>query len=129
MTSERRGHAQAPRRQPARKEARRHARRSSELPTVVTEAESRVEAGLQLDMRDLSLGGAFLRSSLLFEVGEVLTIEFDLPGGRTICARARVVHVSRDPEPKSGRGSGMGIEFIALAEADRQAMLAFLGAR
>ncbi|HJZ86743.1 MAG TPA: PilZ domain-containing protein [Polyangia bacterium] len=103
---------------------RRHSRKVVELATVVSEHESRVEGGLRLDARDLSLGGAFLRSDLLYEVGEELQIQIQIPGGRAIVARARVVNVSR--EQSDGQTPGMGIAFVDLADADREAVRAHL---
>jgi c-di-GMP-binding flagellar brake protein YcgR len=69
---------------------------------------------------DLSSGGAFLCADVLFEVGEVLLVEFDLPGGRHVRAQGRVVRVAhggpKDKQP------GMGIEFIDLPPEDRTAI-------
>jgi hypothetical protein len=90
----------------------------------VRAAGSRVEGGIRLDSADVSEGGAFLRSALLFEVGEVLHLEIPLPGGPVIKATGKVVRVSR------GRGKnsepGMGIEFTRLAMSDRRAISTFL---
>jgi hypothetical protein len=83
-----------------------------------------VAGGIRLDSADVSEGGAFLRSALLFEVGEVLHLEIPLPGGPVIKATGRVVRVSRS----RGKGStpGMGIEFTRLAMSDRRAITSFL---
>ncbi len=104
---------------------RQHARRALELPASVRDAGNRVEGAIRFDTRDISLGGAFLRSDLLFEVGEELTVEFALPGGASIRVKARVVRVAR-----GGAGAkepaGMGVAFIDLAERDREAVRAVL---
>ena len=64
--------------------------------------------------------GAFLRSDLLFEVGEMLVMEFDLPGGRHIRTQGRVVRVARGGA--KDRFPGMGLEFIDLSPDDRAAI-------
>jgi uncharacterized protein (TIGR02266 family) len=102
---------------------RRHERKVVELPVVVSEAESRVRGGIRFDTHDLSLGGAFLRSDLLFEVGEEVEVEFDLAKRHKVHARARVVRVVR--EHTDGQ-PGMGIAFTDLSESDREAVRAFL---
>jgi hypothetical protein len=126
-------------RNPVRHDTRKHVRATLELPVVVSDASNRVSGGIRFASADVSGGGAFLRSDLLFEVGEILTLEFDLPGGRHVRARGRVVRVSRGNEQAEeadpgeangkprGRGSrdrfpGMGVEFVDLAPEDRAAI-------
>jgi uncharacterized protein (TIGR02266 family) len=85
---------------------------------VVRAAGNRVEAGLRLNTADLSEGGVFLRSDLLFEVGESLSLEIPLAAGETLAARGRVAWVTR-----GGAGdtpAGMGIEFERLSPQDRR---------
>ena len=65
---------------------RRHSRRSVELPVLVSDAANRVKAGIRFDAADVSAGGAFLRSDLLFEVGEILNLAIELPPNRRISA-------------------------------------------
>jgi uncharacterized protein (TIGR02266 family) len=103
---------------------RRFERRRAELPVTVRAAGSKVEGGIHLDSTDLSEGGAFLRSELLFEVGEALELEIPLPGGAVVKAAGRVVRVSRS----RGREAlpGMGIEFTRLDPQDRRAIAAVL---
>jgi uncharacterized protein (TIGR02266 family) len=107
-----------------RRPRRQHERQLVELPVVIEDAANRVRGRVRFDSHDLSVGGAFLRSDLLFEVGEELRVEFSLPGGPRIHARGRVVRVSRERD--TGHVPGMGIEFIALADADRAAVRAFI---
>jgi uncharacterized protein (TIGR02266 family) len=80
---------------------------------------------LFFDTQDLSVGGAFLRADLLLEQGEELDVEFSLPGDeRVLRAHARVAWVRRaDSETAS---SGMGLEFVNLSGADRDALATFL---
>jgi hypothetical protein len=138
-------------RNPVRRDTRKHARATLELPVVVSDAANRVSGGIRFASADVSGGGAFLRSDLLFEVGEILTLEFDLPGGRHVRARGRVVRVSRgqhpqqdeatepkeqgaDPAETNGkprrssrdRFAGMGVEFVDLSPEDRAAIEAGL---
>jgi uncharacterized protein (TIGR02266 family) len=80
---------------------------------------------LFFDTQDLSVGGAFLRADLLLEKGEELEIEFSLPGDtRVLHARAKVAWVRRSESDVNS--SGMGIEFMNLSGADRDALATFL---
>jgi hypothetical protein len=91
---------------------------------MVEDAANRVRGRIVFDAQDLSVGGAFLRSDLLFEVDEELDVEFTLPPGHKVRARGRVVRVSR--ERSGGEMPGMGIKFIGLSDADREAVRAFI---
>ena len=51
---------------------------------VVTDTANRVVGGIRFDSADVSPGGAFLRSDLLFEVGELLRLEFQLPNSGSV---------------------------------------------
>ena len=66
---------------------------------------------------DVSTGGAFLKSELLLEVGETLSLEFQVPGGTVVRTAARVAWVRRFPE--GAQPAGMGVQFTALSDADR----------
>lgn len=121
MSGEREGGAVARDTSP---EQRVHPRKELELPVVVSDSASRVGGTLCFDTCDLSVGGAFLRSDLLFELHEELDLHLDLPGGGHVVARGRVVRVVR--EPSEGTVAGMGIAFTEFAERDRDAVRAFL---
>jgi uncharacterized protein (TIGR02266 family) len=99
---------------------RQHERRPVELPITVSDAANRVVAVIQFSTQDLSSGGAFVRSHLLFEIGEVLSLQFALPDGRQIKAKGKVVRVARDTGDDVV--PGMGIEFVDLADADRASL-------
>ncbi len=78
---------------------------------------------------DLSAGGTFLKSDLLLELGEALSLEFTLPatpGGapRSVRTQARVAWVRRFPQ--GGEAAGMGVEFVSMDEDDRQALTAYV---
>jgi Tfp pilus assembly protein PilZ len=111
-------------RPPGRRDQRKFDRREAELPVTVRAAGNRVEGGILLDSSDVSEGGAFLRSDLLFEIGEVLHLEIPLPGGQLVRATGRVVRVSRSRGKETQ--PGMGIEFTRLAMSDRRAIAASL---
>jgi hypothetical protein len=102
------------------KNQRRYDRKSALVPIVVRAAGNKIQAGVRLDTADLSEGGLFLRSDLLFEVGEDLTLEIPLGGGRTTTASGRVAWVTRGTGAKAS--AGMGIEFARLSAHDRRAL-------
>jgi Tfp pilus assembly protein PilZ len=103
-----------------RRNQRKFDRKPAELPVTVRAAGGKIEGGIRLDSLDMSEGGAFLRSQLLFEVGEILQLEIPLPGGGVVKATGRVVRVSR---ARADEGvAGMGIEFTRLAMSDRRAI-------
>jgi len=62
----------------------------------------------------------FLRSDLLFEVGEDLTLEIPVTDGKTTTATGRVAWVTRGTGKRST--AGMGIEFARLSAHDRRAL-------
>jgi uncharacterized protein (TIGR02266 family) len=102
------------------RDARRQARAALELPVVVSDSSDRVTGGIHFESADVSTGGAFLRADLLFEVGELLTLQFQLPhGGPSIRAEGRVTRVSRG---QAKEVPGMGVEFIDLRPEDRAAI-------
>lgn len=105
---------------PGRRDQRKFDRKPAELAVTVKAAGNRVEGSITLDSLDVSEGGAFLRSDLLFEIGDVLHLEITLPGGQAVKATGKVVRVSR----RRGKEGvpGMGIEFTRLAMSDRRAI-------
>jgi len=103
-----------------RKDQRRHTRRGAELIINVSTVDGpKVAGSISFESSDLSEGGAFLRSDLLLEEGELLNVEIALPAGRNVRATARVVRTTRGAET----GAGMGIEFVRLADSDRKLLL------
>ena len=99
-------------------DARVFARRTALLPVVVRAAGNKVQAGIRLDLADLSEGGAFLCSDLLFEVGEILNIEIPVSEDETLAATGRVAWVTRGGGNEAP--AGMGIAFEPLAAPDRR---------
>jgi hypothetical protein len=114
------------RKQVGRREMRRFDRSPTELPVTVRAAGSKVEGAIHLDTADLSEGGAFLRSELLFEVGETLDLEIPLGEGQVVKAAGKVVRVARGKAPAGKQQPGMGIEFTRLSAQDRRAIVAAL---
>lgn len=76
---------------------------------------------IEFDTLDLSLGGAFLKSDLFFEIGDSFELEVSLAGGAPLALQARVVRTSRDEDRP-----GMGIAFEPMADATRNAIYEFL---
>ena len=99
---------------------RRFDRKSALVPVVVRAEGNKIQAGVRLDTADLSEGGLFLRSDLLFEVGEDLTLEIPIGDGKVTVARGRVAWVTRGSGKKAA--AGMGIEFARLSDHDRRAL-------
>jgi uncharacterized protein (TIGR02266 family) len=104
-------------------ELRRHPRQPIQVDFRAREAAG---SGLLLfEGVDLSAGGAFLRSDILLEQGEVLVVEFRVPGvPRLMKSQARVAWVRRFPA--DGEAPGMGVQFLALPEEDRKALESYL---
>jgi uncharacterized protein (TIGR02266 family) len=105
---------------PVRRDTRQHPRVELEVAVLVSDAAKRVRKPIRFSSTDVSSGGTFLRADVLFEVGEVLLIEFDLPGGRRIRVQGRVVRVARGGQ--KDRFPGMGLEFLDLSAGDRAAI-------
>jgi c-di-GMP-binding flagellar brake protein YcgR len=101
-----------------RREMRRFIRRPAALSIMVRATGNPGVHGVRMDSSNLSEGGAFLLSELLFEVGEALDLEIPLITGSVLRASARVVRVARDHDPTAL--SGMGVEFTGLSDEDRQ---------
>jgi len=103
---------------------RRFARKSLQAELRGRDAEG--TGVLIFEATDLSAGGTFLRSDLLLEEGETLSLELQVPGvERTLAAQARIVWVRRFPS--DGQPAGMGVEFLAMSEEDRRVLREFLG--
>jgi uncharacterized protein (TIGR02266 family) len=105
---------------PVRRDTRQHPRVDVELLVSVSDATQKVRKPIRFASTDLSSGGAFLRADVLFEVGELLFVEFRLPNGRQIRTQGRVVRVTRGGQ--KDRSAGMGIEFVDLSAEDRAAI-------
>jgi uncharacterized protein (TIGR02266 family) len=104
---------------------RRHPRLAVAVEVTVKSASDTETGELVFHTLDLSAGGAFLRSDLLLEVGELLEVSFCVPGSdERISARARVAWATRQSGTKGE--AGMALEFIDMSEAERARLLAAL---
>jgi c-di-GMP-binding flagellar brake protein YcgR len=103
------------------RDTRKHARAELEVPVMISDAARKVRRPIRFSTADVSGGGAFLRSDLLFEVGELLWMEFDLPTGHHIKTRGRVVRVARGGH--KDKHPGMGLEFVDISADDRAAIV------
>ena len=70
---------------------------------------------------NISLGGVRIYSDERLEVGQELNLEFFLPAGTSIEARARVIWFRELPPGAPGLYD-VGIEFVALAKKAREAI-------
>lgn len=65
---------------------------------------------------DVSEGGVFIESDLLFEMGDIVKVEFSLPGEtESIKVKGRVVRINKEKVEKGDDlTAGMGLRFIDL---------------
>ncbi len=110
---------------PLVRKMRSHTRHAVEVAvTIVTDSAGaeavRTNGHILFDTRDLSTGGAFLKSSSLLEIGEEVGLELQLGAGKSVRARCRVVRVERKAP------TGMGISFTKLEAEDQAALKAFV---
>ncbi len=104
-------------------EQRRHPRHSLQVRFTGRDRQGLGE--LHFTGADLSVGGSFLRSEVLLELGERLELTFEVPGvPRPMQCGATVAWVRRFPEPS--QPGGMGIEFNQMSEGDRQMLAEYL---
>ncbi|HSI04264.1 MAG TPA: PilZ domain-containing protein [Myxococcota bacterium] len=102
---------------------RKHSRRPSSVDVHAAATGDR-SGELVFESVDVSIGGAFLRSDLLLELGDQLEMAIPLPEQDPVRALGRVVWVTRDPRVKGN--AGMGIEFVDMTEDDRVRLADFL---
>jgi uncharacterized protein (TIGR02266 family) len=108
----------------------RHFKRS-EITIRIRLKESDTDIAASFDVKDLSEGGMYVHSPLLWEPGEKFELAFTLPGtDREIRAKGEVARAmdkyflagnpGQDPIP------GMGIRFTDISSADRRSIREFL---
>lgn len=103
---------------------RKFLRKALEVDFEATDAQG--DGQLVFTTADLSLGGVFIKSDVLLELDERLTLSVRLPNGTRFDAKARVAWVRSFPE--GDEPAGMGVEFTELSDADRAAVQGFLAA-
>ncbi len=103
---------------------RRHVRKPLHVEFKGTDATAQGE--LCFRGADLSLGGSFLKSDLLLEEGERLSLSFQVPGvPKSMHCDATVAWVRRFPEGQMP--GGMGVEFRSMSDDDRRMLAEYLG--
>ncbi len=108
---------------------RRFARRTLNVEFTVRDIDDVHGGEINFDAMDISEGGVFLRSALLFEIGERLDMSFMLPDDRDmIHVRARVVWVAQDDSTEKGQ-PGLGIEFVDISDEERTRINDFISKR
>lgn len=93
---------------------RRHERRPVELQLVYVSPELEIEA----TTRDLSTSGVFVCSQVLDPIGTECQLTILVDGGPPLNVRGVVRRVV-DHDPRQQRESGLGVEFVDVAAADR----------
>ncbi len=105
---------------------RQHSRHALDAKIDVIEGSLGVK--IRFDTQNVSQGGVFIESDLLYDEGEVIWFSFTLPGAMEIRTRGRVVWTKKEVDPDDpGDRPGMGIEFLDLSDAERAALEGYLG--
>ncbi len=91
------------------------------LTVEVSAAAGSESLSFALQTLDLSLGGAYLCSDLFFEVGETLRLQLGLPSGAALPVTGKVAWIKKDRDHDVNL-PGMGVEFVALTDLERQAL-------
>ncbi len=107
---------------PPHAETRRH--RRVELP-----ARCWIEDGehtYYLRVHDVSRGGLSVRAPVPFSAAHQIVLRLELPGDRTVSARAEVVWVRDSPAADAASGARMGARFLEFLEGEEE-LYAILG--
>ncbi len=100
----------------ARRRIQRRSPRAS-LRMLIRHRFDSLEQFIHQHAADLSMGGLFLRTESLRDIGSLVYLQFSLITGETLIeGLGRVVHVS-PPSNSEARAVGIGIEFVNLDEA------------
>ncbi len=99
---------------------------------------TRVPASLEVDYStytpydlrriiNISQGGVYIRTQELLPVGSELEIRFNLPNyNRPINSKVKVMWTYRQPSVIEMNSSGMGVQFLQIADQDLQAIEEFI---
>ena len=93
---------------------------SREFAVLMVQGDDRVEGRIVFARGEVAARHAFLRSKVLFEIGEEIGLTFGISGGPVVRAKGRVVAVSRELEGEMG--PGMDVELVGLTPEDDLAM-------
>lgn len=111
---------------PAAQFRRRYTRLPCRVTVSVTESEG--EGYLLFPAVNLSMGGAFLESDLLLEVGSMVKLAFRLPNSKNPSALEAVVVRVADEDSLGRSQPGMGVEFIRMDTTSRKLLEEYLKA-
>jgi len=88
------------------------------------------DVSIKFDTANLSVGGIFVKSSLLWKPGQVFNLSFTLPGSDKEIKVKGVVARSDDKysifTENDSSIPGMGIKFVGLSDEDRKIIQDFL---
>ncbi len=83
------------------------------------------EGDIVFDVKDISEGGAFIYSDILFEVGEKICLAFELPlTHQKITTEALILRSEKNEG--TGRKAGMAVRFTTLTAADSAAISSYI---
>jgi len=103
-------------------DARPFERRQSPRLQILEDLHGRVvPLGLEMTMRDVSLGGFSVESPIAFPVGAVHRFRFNLDDSRLVTVVARVVHTTPVMTDR-GQSYRTGLQFITSTDEFRQAV-------
>jgi c-di-GMP-binding flagellar brake protein YcgR len=92
-------------------------------------ADEVIDASVYFDTRDISLGGIFIESDLLLDIGEEIELKFPSPINpeQSFTIKGRVARTIKGKNPYD-RDSvpGMGVQFINLDEKKKRALLSLM---
>jgi uncharacterized protein (TIGR02266 family) len=76
---------------------------------------------------NISKGGVFIRTQDIFPVGTVMEIRFRLPKlDHQIQSKVKVMWTYRQPASVNLNSSGMGVGFLEISDADKNAIQSFI---
>lgn len=78
-------------------------------------------------LENVSIGGAFIRSRILHDVGTELHMRFELPGDPNVIeAEGEVVWTYDQRGQTNLNASGMGVRFTQILQSDRDRIKSFI---
>ena len=80
--------------------------------------------------QDISSGGLFIATSVLYRIGDVIRVRFSLPGQQQPITADGEVRWVRDPRAmKTDSPEGIGLRFVALSPEAKNEISEFLSRR